>query len=35
MAGELYDSATNRKYLTAEERAAFLRAADCASREAR
>ena len=35
MAGELYDGAGNRKYLTAEERAAFLRAADRAAREVR
>jgi len=35
MAGELYDVAGNRKYLTAEERAAFLKAADRAPREVR
>lgn len=35
MAGELYDGAGNRKYLTAEERKLFLKAADRAAREAR
>jgi hypothetical protein len=33
MAGELFDRAGQRKYLTADERAAFLRAADRADRE--
>ena len=35
MAGELFDTAGNRKYLTAEERRAFLRAAERAPREVR
>ena len=35
MAGELYDAAGNRKYLTAEERQAFIKAADRAPREVR
>jgi integrase len=35
MAGELFDRQGNRKYLTGEERKAFLRAADKASREVR
>ena len=35
MAGELYDANGNRKYLTADERADFLKAADQASREVR
>jgi integrase len=35
MAGELFDQQGNRKYLSAEERAAFLRAADQAPREVR
>lgn len=35
MAGELFDKAGSRKYLTADERAAFLKAADTAPREVR
>ena len=35
MAGELYDAAGNRKYLTTEERQAFIKAADRAPREVR
>jgi len=35
MAGELFDGEGNRKYLSAEERAAFLRAADKAPKEVR
>lgn len=35
MAGELFDQAGNRKYLTADERKAFLKAADRAPREIR
>lgn len=35
MAGELYDGAGNRKYLTNDERAAFLKAAERAPREVR
>ena len=35
MAGELYDGAGNRKYLNAEERKVFLKAADRAAREDR
>lgn len=35
MAGELFDQAGNRKYLTADERRAFLKAADRAPREVR
>lgn len=35
MTGELYDGAGNRKYLTAQERQAFLKAADRTQREIR
>ena len=35
MAGEPYDGTGNRKFLTADERAAFLKAADKAQREVR
>ena len=35
MAGELFDQAGNRKYLTQDERKAFLKAADRAPREVR
>jgi len=35
VAGELFDKAGSRKYLTADERAAFLKAADTAPREVR
>ena len=35
MAGELFDQAGNRKYLTHDERKAFLKAADRAPREVR
>jgi hypothetical protein len=35
MAGALFDQEGNRKYLTAQERAAFLRGADRAPREVR
>jgi len=35
VAGELFDQAGNRKYLTADERKSFLKAADRAPREVR